>query len=136
MANFKTIDDLIKAQIGTAYDPFVLESLEKDTVAGLPEPVPVYMVKAADTDPDVTGPVLINSKFSTSGFTAIVKRSDRAENYHTGSAFLMRVLYGDFQPINSTASNPRNCTVIGIPNLGIPNPCTKGFVSILKCEYI
>ena len=53
VANFKTINNLIKAQLGTECNPFVLESLEKDTIAGLPEPVPVYMVKIADTDPDV-----------------------------------------------------------------------------------
>ena len=28
VANFKTVDDLIKAQVGTEYDPFVLESLD------------------------------------------------------------------------------------------------------------
>ena len=43
VANFKTVDDLIKAQVGTEYDPFVLESLEQDSKAGPPEPQPVYL---------------------------------------------------------------------------------------------
>ena len=34
VANFKTVNDLIKAQVGTEYDPFFLESLEQDSVAG------------------------------------------------------------------------------------------------------
>ena len=54
VANFKIVDDLIKAQVGAEYDPFVLESLEQASIAGPSEPTPVYMTKAADTDPDMT----------------------------------------------------------------------------------
>ena len=43
--------------VGTEYDPFALESLEKDTIAGPPEPVPVYVAKTADTDPEVMSEV-------------------------------------------------------------------------------
>ena len=50
--NFKTVDDLLKAQVGTEYDPFVLKSLEQDSKVGLPEPTPVYRAKATETDPD------------------------------------------------------------------------------------
>ena len=57
VANFKTADDLIKAQVGTEYNLFVLESLKKDTIAGPLEPVPVYVAKAIDTDPDVMSEV-------------------------------------------------------------------------------
>ena len=66
VANFKTVNNFIKAQVGTEYDPFVLESLEKDTIAGPPEPVPVYMIKTVDTDPDVifeVGEIKFGSKF-------------------------------------------------------------------------
>ena len=58
VADFKTVDDLIKAQVGTEYDQVVLESLEQDSIAGPPEPVPVYaVIKAVDTDPDVMSEV-------------------------------------------------------------------------------
>ena len=39
-------------QVGTEYDPFVLESLEQDSKVGPPEPTPVYKTNAAETDPD------------------------------------------------------------------------------------
>ena len=45
------------AQVGTEYDPFVLESLEQDSVAGSLEPTTVYMAKTAVTDPDVMSQV-------------------------------------------------------------------------------
>ena len=54
--------------MGTEYDPFVLESLEQDSIAGPPEPAPVYMAKAADTDLDVmskVGKMKFESKFGT-----------------------------------------------------------------------
>ena len=57
MNNFKTADNLIKAQVGTEYDPFVLESLKKDTVTGPPKPTSVYMAKASESDPDVMSEV-------------------------------------------------------------------------------
>ena len=56
-AIFKTVNGLIKAQVGTEYDPFVLEYLEKDAVTGSPEPAPAYMTKVSDSDPDVTAEV-------------------------------------------------------------------------------
>ena len=34
VANFKSVDDLIKAQVGTEYDPFLLESLGQDSKMG------------------------------------------------------------------------------------------------------
>ena len=77
VANFKTVDDLIKAQVGTAYDPFVLESLKKDTMTGPPGPVPVDMAKAADTDPDVMSEAE-NMKFK-SKFDKCLTRSDKNE---------------------------------------------------------
>ena len=43
--------------MGTEYDPLVLESLEQASKAGPPEPTPVYMAKAAETDPDVMSEV-------------------------------------------------------------------------------
>ena len=57
MANLKTVDDLIKAQVGTEYDPFVLESLENDSLAGPTEPTPVYEAKANPSDPSVMSEV-------------------------------------------------------------------------------
>ena len=54
--------------MGTECDPFVLESLERDSIAGSPELAPVYMAKAADTDPDVMSEVKkirFKSKFCT-----------------------------------------------------------------------
>ena len=52
-----TVDDLIKAQVGTEYDPFVLESLEQDSIVGPLEPAPVYMAKVAVIFPDVMSDV-------------------------------------------------------------------------------
>ena len=43
--------------MGTEYDPFVLESLEQDSIAGPPEQAPVYMAKVTVTDPDVMSEV-------------------------------------------------------------------------------
>ena len=57
VSNFKTVNDLIKLQVGTKYDPFVLEPLKKDTIVGPPEPVPVYVAKTADIDLDVMSEV-------------------------------------------------------------------------------
>ena len=57
VANFKTVDCLIKAQVGTEYDAFVLESLEQDSIAGPPEPTLVYLPKVADSNPDVMSEV-------------------------------------------------------------------------------
>ena len=77
MANFKTINDLITVQVGTEYDPFVLESLERDSIAGPPEPASVYMAKAADTDPDVMSEVE-KMKFK-SKFDKYLTRADKIE---------------------------------------------------------
>ena len=52
VAKFNTVDDLIKVQVGTEYNPFVLESFEQDSKAVPPGPMPVYKAKAADTDLD------------------------------------------------------------------------------------
>ena len=52
VANFNTVDNLIKAQVGAECDPFVLESLEKETFTAPSEPTPVYKVKANAGDPD------------------------------------------------------------------------------------
>ena len=41
VANFTIVDDIIKAQVGTECDPFVLESLEKEKNTLPSEPVPV-----------------------------------------------------------------------------------------------
>ena len=38
VANFTTVDDIIKARVGTECDPFVLESLEKEVKSGPKEP--------------------------------------------------------------------------------------------------
>ena len=57
VANFKTVNGLIKAQVGTGCNPFVLESLEQDSIVIPPEPVPVYTAKAIDTHPDVMSKV-------------------------------------------------------------------------------
>ena len=40
VANYRIVDETIKAQIGADYDPYVLESLEKDTITMPPEPTP------------------------------------------------------------------------------------------------
>ena len=77
MANFKTVDDLIKAQVGTEYDPFVLESLKKNTIVGPPEPVPVYMAKAVDTGPDGMSEVK-KMKFK-SKYDKYLTRTDKIE---------------------------------------------------------
>ena len=42
VSNYKTVDDIIKAQIGADSDPYVLESLEKESLTLPPEPSPVY----------------------------------------------------------------------------------------------
>ena len=45
VANFNLVDELIKAQVGAECDPFVLESLEKETLSLPAEPKPVYKKK-------------------------------------------------------------------------------------------
>ena len=75
VANFKTVDDLIKARVGTEYDPFVLKSLEQDSIAGPPEPAPVYMAKVTVTDPDVMSEVE-KMKFK-SKFDKYLTRTDK-----------------------------------------------------------
>ena len=47
VVNFTTVDDIIKAQVGTECDPFVLESLEKE-VGSLPEE-PTAVTKEDDS---------------------------------------------------------------------------------------
>ena len=42
VANYRDVDDTIKSQIGADSDPYVLESLEKETLTLPPEPTPVY----------------------------------------------------------------------------------------------
>ena len=41
VANFTTVNDIIKTQVGTECDSFVLESLEKEVKSGPEEPAPV-----------------------------------------------------------------------------------------------
>ena len=68
VANFKTVDNRIKAQLGTGYDHFVLKSLEQDSIVGPPEPEPVCMAKAAVADPDVMSEaenIKLKTKFDT-----------------------------------------------------------------------
>jgi hypothetical protein len=77
VANFKTVDDLIKSQVGTEYDPFVLESLEQDSLAGPTEPTPIYEIKAAVTDPDVMSEVE-KMKFK-SKYDKYLTRTDKIE---------------------------------------------------------
>ena len=77
MANCKTADDLIKAQVGTEYNPFVLEFLEQDSIAGPPEPALVYMANAAVTDTDVMSEVE-KIKF-LSKFDKYLTRTDKIE---------------------------------------------------------
>ena len=49
VANYRSVDDIIKAQIGADYDPFVLESLEKEAITLPPEPTPVFVTNADGT---------------------------------------------------------------------------------------
>ena len=44
VSNYRTVDDIIKAQVGADCDPYVLESLEKETLTVPDEPTPVYEV--------------------------------------------------------------------------------------------
>ena len=48
VANFETLDDLLKAQMGTEYDPFSLVSLEQGSKVGPSESIPVYKAKAEE----------------------------------------------------------------------------------------
>ena len=41
VVNFTTVNDIIKVQVGTECDPFVLESLEKEVESGPEEPTAV-----------------------------------------------------------------------------------------------
>ena len=75
VANFKIVDDLSKAQVGTEYNPFVLESLEQDSKVGPPEPTPAYKTKAAKTDPDEMSEVK-KMKFK-SKFDKYLTRNDK-----------------------------------------------------------
>ena len=77
VVNFKTVDDLIKAQVGTEYDPFVLESLEKDSLAGPTEPTPIYEAKANPVDPSVMSEVE-KMKFKAR-FDKFLTRTDKIE---------------------------------------------------------
>ena len=77
MANFKTADDLIKVQVGTEYDPFVLESLGQDSKVTPPEPTPVYKSKTAETDPDEMSEVK-KMKFK-SNFDTYLTQLDKIE---------------------------------------------------------
>ena len=42
VANYRNVDEIIKAQIGADSDPYVLESLEKESITLPSEPVPSY----------------------------------------------------------------------------------------------
>ena len=77
VANFKTVDDIIKAQVGTEYDPLVLESLEKEVFTAPSEPTPVYKVKAKKDDPDEMTRVE-EMKFK-SKFDKYLSRHDKVE---------------------------------------------------------
>ena len=77
VASFKTANNLIKAQVGTEYDPFVLESLEQDSIASPQELAPVYMAKVAVTDLDVMSEVE-KMKFK-SNFDKCLTQTDKIE---------------------------------------------------------
>ena len=77
VANFNAIDELIKAQIGAECDPYVLESLEKETLTLPSEPTPVYETKKAENDPEVMSE-LEKMKFK-SKFEKFLARSDKVE---------------------------------------------------------
>ena len=51
VANFNIVNELIKAQVRAECDPFVLESLEKETLTLPVEPTPIYKAKNNPTDP-------------------------------------------------------------------------------------
>ena len=52
VANLKTVNNLLKVQVGSVYDPFVLESLKQESKVDPLEPTTVYKTKASETDPD------------------------------------------------------------------------------------
>ena len=87
VANYRNVDETIKAQIGADYDPYVLESLEKDTMTLPDEPTAVYTEKQVTTgtgDEAVTSTVQEISdiemlKFKTK-YTNHVKRVESIEN--------------------------------------------------------
>ena len=64
VANYRTVDDIIKAQIGADYDPYVLESLEKEAITLPTEPMPVYATDA-NGDPTTTISDIEMMKFKT-----------------------------------------------------------------------
>ena len=77
VANFNAIDDLIKAQVGAECDPFVLESLEKETLTLPMEPTPIYKVKENE-DADDEMSELEKMKFK-SKFDKYLVRADKVE---------------------------------------------------------
>ena len=77
VANFNTVDNLIKAQVGAECDPFVLESLEKEAFTAPSEPTPVYKVKANAGDPDEMSDIE-KMKFK-SKFDKYLARTDKVE---------------------------------------------------------
>ena len=77
VANFKAVDDIIKAQVGAEYDPLVLESLEKEAFTAPSEPTPVYKVKVNAADPDEMTKVE-EMKFK-SKFDKYLSRLDKVE---------------------------------------------------------
>ena len=50
IANFTTVDNIIKAQVGTECGPLVIESLEKEVESGLKKPAPVTTEDGLVTD--------------------------------------------------------------------------------------
>ena len=57
--NYRTVNEIIKAQIGAESDPYDLESLEKDTLTLPSEPSPVYQEET-----DSEGKVVTTNKIS------------------------------------------------------------------------
>ena len=52
VANFTTVDEIIKAQLGVECDPYVLEPLEKESLVLPDEPMSVYKRKESEDNPD------------------------------------------------------------------------------------
>ena len=78
MANFNIVDKLIKAQVGAECDPFVLESLEKETLSLPVKPAPIYKAKTNPTDPDEMTKIK-EMKFK-SKFDKYLSRLDKVES--------------------------------------------------------
>ena len=78
VANFNLVDKLIKAQVGAECDPFVLESLEKETLSLPTEPKPVYKKKEDSSESSDMSDIK-KMKFK-SKFDKYLNRLDKVEN--------------------------------------------------------